>query len=628
MKVALVQMGSVPGDFAATVERMLQMAGRAARAGADVALFPATVMGGAYPMGLAELTSFQLDMFEALADLAVRAPVPCAVPAYVVDSEAGYTEVFLCADGIVCPLRRRAALQPDGTVSGCAVAPAVCAIADGSIRFLADGADAGPQDAPCDVLVSILPMSYCKDDSSTLGAYGLAEGSLAPLESGGYGCFFVHEQGVGAYDDVVLAGGGFAATPDGVLAAVCPLFEEDVAVFDTHDDCLGTAPAAPKSALGVRVGTPVSLVPRLTQDEADGCLYRALVLSVRDYVRKSGFSDVAVGLSGGIDSSVVAAIASDALGPEHVRGLLMPGPFSSRGSVDDALELASRLGIRTTTVPITPFFEQMSGALREAFGSLGGLATENLQARLRGVALMSLSNEVGALVLNTGNKSESAMGYSTLYGDTVGAFAPLADVYKTGVYRLAAWRNGRGPTPVIPQNVIDKPPSAELSEGQTDEGSFGMSYETIDQILALHVDWDCSAQEVAAAGFDPADALHVISACAKAEYKRRQEPMGPIVSLRPFDDRGMPVVQRWRDSVRGDRPGRRAGGSACCTGCTPEDAPRYDVDEALNGMLVRASRQDQLVGMIGDVMFGTLGSVAGVDPGEASGPGLPIFSKN
>jgi NAD+ synthase (glutamine-hydrolysing) len=353
-------------------------------------------------------------------------------------------------------------------------------------------------------------------------------------------------------------------------------------------------------------------------------------VSVRDYVRKSGFKDVVVGLSGGIDSSVVAALAADALGPEHVLGLLMPGPYSSEGSVADALELAARLGIRTRTAPITGLFDAACPLLADVLGApFEGLARENLQARLRGTLLMSVANACGSLVLNTGNKSESGMGYSTLYGDTVGAYAPLADVYKGRVYDLARWRNARGPHAPIPDAVLAKAPSAELSEGQTDEGSFGVPYEVVDQVLNLHVERGLAAQDIVAAGFDPSQVNKVLSSCAAMEFKRRQEPMGPVVSLKPFVDRGWPVVLGWRDLARADAPaGRAAQGlsEAAANAAEASSGELPGVDEALDAMLLESGSPAFAVTTAGDLAFGAF--VSGRGPDMDSCLGLPVFSKN
>ena len=273
-------------------------------------------------------------------------------------------------------------------------------------------------------------------------------------------------------------------------------------------------------------------------------MWSALRVGTGDYVRKNRFSDVVIGLSGGIDSSVVAAVAVDALGAEHVTGVLMPSRFSSDHSLTDAEELAANLGIRTMTIPIEQAHHAFLDLLAEAFeGHESGLAEENLQARIRGTLLMTLSNKFSWLVLTTGNKSEMATGYSTLYGDMAGGFAVIKDVEKTLVYRLARWRNRDGI--VIPQNVLEKPPSAELAPGQVDADSLP-PYDVLDPILEGYVEGDRSVTELEADGFDPATVRRVARLVDLSEYKRRQAPPGVRVSPKAFGkDRRLPITNGW-----------------------------------------------------------------------------------
>ena len=643
MRIALAQMGSVQGAFSANVDRMVQMAEQAVRQGAELVIFPATVLSGAYPLALGERRAYVLDLLEAVEAFAGRTPIPAAVPAYLSDGVAGYLEVFLCADATACPLRRREISRVNAEHEVAAEAPATCMMDGTTIQFLTGDSSLAPNELTCDLAVALTPLPYCFDDSSSLGVVGLAGSMLLPLVEESP-CSVALVQAVGAFDDVILAGGSFATDENGVIVATAPLFEEALALFEVTAPGEVRGPEAEferadrTSPFEPYIGCPASAVAAPSYDDCLGYLYRALSLSVRDYVRKTGFANVVVGLSGGIDSSLIAALAVDALGPEHVLGVLMPGPFSSAHSVDDALDLAARLEMQTRTVPITGLYEAACPLFADALGgTFEGLARENLQARLRGMTLMALSNATNALVLNTGNKSESAMGYSTLYGDTVGAYAPLCDVYKTRVYELSEWRNARGPHAVIPQNVLEKPPSAELSEGQTDEGSLGASYAQIDQILNLHVERGLDAQDIADAGFDPALVERVLRACVTAEYKRRQEPMGPVVSLAPFVDRGWPVVMGWRDRVR--LSDRADGPAACDSGCpcalSSEEAfdaaeagasERVEVDGVLDAMLARAARQEQVMGMVGDVVFGAFVSGRGSDMDDCMG--MPLFSKN
>jgi NAD+ synthase (glutamine-hydrolysing) len=275
-------------------------------------------------------------------------------------------------------------------------------------------------------------------------------------------------------------------------------------------------------------------------------VYQALVLGTRDYVRKNRFSDAVIGLSGGVDSSLVAAIATEALGPDHVHGVAMPSRYSSQGSLTDAAALATSLGIELRTVPIEPAHSAMSAMLAPALGGPpSGLTEENLQSRIRGVILMALSNSLGWIVLTTGNKSELATGYSTLYGDTAGGFAVIKDVPKTLVYALCRHINATAGREVIPEAVLRKPPSAELRPGQRDDDTLP-AYEVLDPLLAAYVEGDRTAVELVAEGFDPALVERVTTLVDRAEYKRRQGPPGVRVSPKAFGkDRRVPITNRY-----------------------------------------------------------------------------------
>jgi NAD+ synthase (glutamine-hydrolysing) len=275
-------------------------------------------------------------------------------------------------------------------------------------------------------------------------------------------------------------------------------------------------------------------------------MYAAISLGLHDYVRKNGFTDVVFGLSGGIDSALVAVIAADALGPEHVHGVLMPSRYSSAGSVTDSLALADALGIGTVQLPVEPVFQALLDTLEPAFaGHEPDAAEENLQARVRGTLVMALSNKFGWLPVATGNKSELAVGYSTLYGDMVGGFAPIKDLFKTHVYDLVRWRNQHGPAPVIPESIIDKPPSAELRPGQLDQDSLP-PYPILDAILKHYVEGDYSREDIVATGFEPDVVDRVIGMVDRAEYKRRQGPIGVKITPKSFGkDRRVPITNRY-----------------------------------------------------------------------------------
>jgi NAD+ synthase (glutamine-hydrolysing) len=279
-------------------------------------------------------------------------------------------------------------------------------------------------------------------------------------------------------------------------------------------------------------------------------VYGALVLGLRDYVRKNGFRQVVLGLSGGIDSALVATLAADALGPDAVRALAMPSPYSSAGSIDDAVDVARRLGIRLDELRIDDPFKAYLTTLEGVFaGTDEGLAEENLQARIRGNLLMALSNRFGSIVLATGNKSEMAVGYSTLYGDLAGGFAPIKDVPKTLVYDLVRWRNGRPGTPPIPDSVVDKAPSAELRPGQRDTDSLP-PYDVLDPIIEAYVEEDRSPEEIVAIGGEPGLVERVVALIDRAEYKRRQAPPGVKITPKAFGrDRRLPVTNRYRHDL-------------------------------------------------------------------------------
>jgi NAD+ synthase (glutamine-hydrolysing) len=363
---------------------------------------------------------------------------------------------------------------------------------------------------------------------------------------------------VGGQDELVFDGDSMIVAADGTLLARAPQFDEHLMVLDldlpeANSDTEGdfgemrVARLALPGALRTPAGSaPATGVAERVADEAE--VWRALVLGLRDYVRKNGFRSVVLGLSGGIDSSVVAAIACDAIGAPNVVGVSLPSGHSSEHSKDDAADLAKRTGLDYRIAPIQPMVDGFLANM-----SLSGIAVENLQARVRGVILMALSNEEGHLVLTTGNKSELAVGYSTLYGDSVGGFNPLKDVLKTMVWRLANWRNAdaarRGEVPPIPENSITKPPSAELRPGQVDTDSLP-EYPLLDAILAGYIDGDLGRDELIAAGHDAALVDRVLRMVDLAEYKRRQSAPGPKITIKAFGrDRRLPITNRFREGA-------------------------------------------------------------------------------
>lgn len=373
------------------------------------------------------------------------------------------------------------------------------------------------------------------------------------------GCTTAYLAMTGGQDELVFDGDSIVVDKYGEVIARAPQFTEGSVILDLDLPAAAALPPSGSAGDGLRIDHVVlsadplpayepelagGYAERLDDDEE---LYSALVVGLRAYASKNGFSGVLVGLSGGIDSALVAAIACDALGAAHVYGVSMPSKYSSEHSKDDAAELARRTGLNFRTVPIEPMFDAYMGAL-----GLTGLAEENLQSRLRGTTLMAISNQEGQIVLAPGNKSELAVGYSTLYGDSVGAYGPIKDVYKTSVFRLAKWRNRaaveRGQTPPIPEASITKPPSAELRPGQVDTDSLP-DYEVLDRILELYVDRDQGRDAIVAAGFDDALVTRTLRMVDTAEYKRRQYPPGTKISPKGFGkDRRLPVTNRWRES--------------------------------------------------------------------------------
>ncbi|MEU4791627.1 NAD+ synthase [Micromonospora tulbaghiae] len=364
---------------------------------------------------------------------------------------------------------------------------------------------------------------------------------------------------VGGQDELVYDGDSMIVTADGTLLTRAPQFVEHLVVHDLELPAAAGTPGGTGALTdGMRVARhEIPAIPAApagpaadggiiepVADEAE--VWHALVLGLRDYVDKNRFPSVVLGLSGGIDSAVAAAIAVDAVGPERVVGVSMPSQHSSEHSRTDAEDLAKRTGLDYRVEPIQPMVDTFLANM-----SLSGVAVENLQARVRGVILMALSNQEGHLVLTTGNKSELAVGYSTLYGDSVGGYNPVKDVWKTLVWRLAKWRNAdaarRGQTPPIPENSIGKPPSAELSPGQLDSDTLP-DYDVLDPILIGYVDGDLGRDGLVESGHDPAVVDKVLRMVDTAEYKRRQSAPGTKISMKAFGrDRRLPITNRWRE---------------------------------------------------------------------------------
>ncbi len=389
------------------------------------------------------------------------------------------------------------------------------------------------------------------------------------------GVIVVYLNMVGGQDELVFDGGSMVFNEQGTLIARAKQFQEDLLIVDldtssvfrsrlhdprkrqerlqVNDDIVPVIPVKTTTRPTGETGNipvldaPQRIEPKMSYLEE---IYSALVLGTGDYVRKTGFKKAILGLSGGIDSSLTAAIAVDALGADNVLGISMPSGYSSEGSKTDAQELAENLGMHYLTIPIENTFRTSLNMLKPALGEGDyGLAAENLQARIRGNILMTVSNKLGPIVLTTGNKSEMATGYSTLYGDMAGGFAVLKDVLKTLVFQLSIYRNSIGDTPVIPQSVIDKPPSAELRPEQKDEDSLP-PYNILDPILRAYAEEDRTFQEIVAMGYDPATVERVMHLVDISEYKRRQAPPGVKITPRAFGrDRRLPITNKYREQI-------------------------------------------------------------------------------
>jgi NAD+ synthase (glutamine-hydrolysing) len=606
LRIALAQVNSTVGDLAGNAATVVEWTRRAADAGADLVLFPEMMLTG-YPvedlalrdsfvqasMATLEATAQQLDG-DGLGGIAV-------VTGYL-GRRPGRTPR---AGEPVSSAQNAAALLYGGTV---AVTTAKHHLPNYGVfdeyRYFVPGnrlpvVRVPVQDGAVDVAIAI-----CEDlwqDGGPVavtrqaGAGLLVVPNASPYERGKdqarlelvvrrareAGAALAYVNMVCGQDELVFDGDSIVVDAEGGLISRGPQFEETLLVADLDlpaarpvpdsvppadtpaEASDGTAMTIHRVALPPRpagsAGPPTSLPPvpepaispRLAPHAE---VYAALVTGVRDYVRKNGFRSVILGLSGGIDSALVATIAADALGAEQVHVVLMPSGYSSEHSVSDAEDLAKRQGLHARTVPIAPMVDAFQAELH-----LDGLAAENLQSRIRGVILMGLSNAEGHLVLTTGNKSEIATGYSTLYGDSAGGFGPIKDVLKTLVWELARWRNGqaveRGETPPIPENSITKPPSAELAPGQLDTDSLP-DYSVLDALLDDYVEKDMGAAELVGAGHDPELVDRVIQLVDRAEYKRRQYPPGPKITPRNFGrDRRLPITNRWREPRLDRRPG-------------------------------------------------------------------------
>ncbi len=531
VRVALGQLNTTVGDLDGNVARMIEWTERAAAVGADLICFPELAISGYPPEDLVLRPEFVEDNLAALEELAKATATGCAVLVGFVDrSERGlHNAAALLRGGVVEERYHKVQLPNFGVfderryfVPGDAACAVRVASSSLGISVCEDAWHAG---APFDEYERLAPQFILNINGSPYHRHKISERlEICRDRARQTGAWIVYVNAVGGQDELVFDGGSMVVSPAGDVAARAAMFEEDLLVVE-FDGAHATADHA------------------ATWPEGPPEVYRALILGTRDYVRKNGFRDVVVGLSGGIDSALVATLATDALGPHAVRALAMPSPYSSRESEEDAFDVARRLDIRIDTLPITEVFDAYRRTLTELFADAQeSLAEENIQARIRGNLLMALSNRFGSIVLATGNKSEYAVGYSTLYGDMAGGFAPIKDVPKTLVYELARWRNTQADPSPIPERVLTKPPSAELRPDQLDTDSLP-PYDDLDPIIELYVEDDLAVDEIVARGLDRATVERVAAMIDRAEYKRRQAAPGVKITPKAFGrDRRLPIT--------------------------------------------------------------------------------------
>jgi NAD+ synthase (glutamine-hydrolysing) len=591
LRLALAQINVTVGDLAGNVARILTAAREARAAGATVVCAPELAIPGYPPEDLLLKPGFVSDNLRALDDLR-RASAELSgmtiITGFVDRTQDLFNAAAILREGRLVGVYHKQYLPNYGVFDE----DRYFSAGRETPNFVLDGAQVG---------VSICEDIWYPNGSPTLQAYAGAEAlinmSASPFHAGKQearermlstraadtGCIVAYVNLVGGQDELVFDGSSVVFDGRGELVARAKAFAEDLLVVDLDvEEVFRTRLHDPRrrkdrDALSEPLATPVivSLAPAPVHRTPDVSVhdavtpalgapgrieplpgrveevYRALTLGVGDYVRKSGFSAALVALSGGIDSALTAAVAVDALGADKVIGVSLPSRYSSEGSRDDARALAEHLGIRFMTMAIEPMFAAAMETLAEPLATFGPttstLTEENMQARIRGALMMALSNRSGAILLSTGNKSEMAVGYATLYGDMAGGFAVLKDVFKTLVYDLARWRNQQAGRELIPWATIEKPPSAELRPDQKDSDSLP-PYDVLDPILRAYVEEDRSFDALTQLGFDPAVARRVMALVDHSEYKRRQSPPGVKITQRAFGrDRRLPLSNAYRD---------------------------------------------------------------------------------
>jgi NAD+ synthase (glutamine-hydrolysing) len=572
LRVGLAQINTTVGDLAGNAARIVAAIGRARDLGVDLVAFPELAITGYPPEDLLLRRAFVAENLAVLRQVVAETRGITAVIGFVDQDDDIYNAAAIAHDGRLVDVYHKRYLPNYGVFD--------------EDRYFQAG-----RRAPVYEIAGVrVGVNICEDiwypggpawEQALRGAEVIVNINASPYHrrkrdwrekmlatrAGDNALFVCYGNLVGGQDELVFDGASMIFDERGRLIAEGPQFEEALVVCDLNaDQVLQTRlhdSRRRKETLAFRAHDPerpipVSATPAPAAKppiapthaqplDEDAEVYAALVLGTRDYVHKNRYQSVVIALSGGIDSSLTAAIAADALGPEHVLGVLMPSRYSSEGSIKDAAELAANLGIATLTIPIEGPFEAFLEALAPAFADRPpDLTEENLQARIRGVYLMALTNKFRRLALTTGNKSEMATGYCTLYGDMAGGFAVIKDVPKMLVYRLAEYVNRRAGRPVIPESVLTKPPSAELRPDQRDEDSLP-PYRILDPILQAYVEDDRSLEEIVALGYDEATVRRVIDLVNGSEYKRRQAPPGVKISPRAFGrDRRLPIANHYR----------------------------------------------------------------------------------
>ncbi len=557
------------GDLQGNLATILSFYDQAVAAGCDIVAFPELCVTGYPPEDLVLKPGFVSDNKDVLATIGAHTKGCVAVVGFVDSDRDLYNAAAVCADGAIRGTYRKRLLPNYGVFD--------------EARYFTPGTESDPLELFVIGGVKV-GISICEDIWSPSGplaiqAAGGAELNIningSPYHRGKVSsrermlatraadasCALVYVNQVCGQDELVFDGASMAFDADGNLLARAAQFSEELLVVDIDiepvyrkrlldprgrvtETLLPTVFVSNSTNANDHTPSPARVVPLL---DPVAEMYHAIVLGTRDYVRKNHFTDVVIGLSGGIDSTIVACIAVDALGAEHVHGVSMPSRYSSDGSKDDAKALADNLGVDYRTVAIEPAFGAYLDMLAPSFADKpADLTEENLQSRIRGTTLMALSNKFGWMVLTTGNKSEMAVGYFTIYGDSVGGYAVIKDVLKTSVYDLCRYYNERSGREIIPEVVITKPPSAELRPDQRDDQSLP-PYEVLDPILAMYVEDDRTATEIIAAGHDEALVRRITRLVDANEYKRRQCPPGVRVSIKAFGkDRRLPITSGYR----------------------------------------------------------------------------------